>query len=228
MAQFYAPNLQITDTSYFLTEEESKHCIRVLRMQVDDSLELINGKGLLFQVIIIEAHPKKCSVKILSVVQMPAPKKEIHIAIAPTKNMDRMEWFVEKAGEIGLTKLSLIKCHNSERKVCNLERMQKIAIAAMKQSKQYYLPEIEELISFNAFLAKYPKGMIAHCYQEEKTEIATTTQTGPLLIGPEGDFTEKEVQLALENDYTAIALSSFRLRTETAALTAVFGLNARF
>ena len=228
MAQFYAPNLQITDTSYFLTEEESKHCIRVLRMQVDDSLELINGKGLLFQVIIIEAHPKKCSVKILSVVQMPAPKKEIHIAIAPTKNMDRMEWFVEKAGEIGLTKLSLIKCHNSERKVCNLERMQKIAIAAMKQSKQYYLPEIEELISFNAFLAKYPKGMIAHCYQEEKTEIATTTQTGPLLIGPEGDFTEKEVQHALENDYTAITLSTFRLRTETAALTAVFGLNAQF
>jgi len=227
MAQFYAPNLQITDTSYFLTEEESKHCIRVLRMQVDDSLELINGKGLLFQVIIIEAHPKKCAVKVLSVVQMPAPKKEIHIAIAPTKNMDRMEWFVEKAGEIGLTKLSLIKCHNSERKVCNLERMQKIAIAAMKQSKQYYLPEIEELISFNTFLAKYPKGMIAHCYQEEKTEIATATQTGPLLIGPEGDFSKEELALALKSGYLPVSLGENRLRTETAALLGVFHLSIR-
>ena len=227
MAQFYAPNLQITDTSYFLTEEESKHCIRVLRMQVDDSLELINGKGLVFQVIIMEAHPKKCAVKVLSVVPMPAPKKEIHIAIAPTKNMDRMEWFVEKAGEIGLTKLSLIKCHNSERKVCNLERMRKIAIAAMKQSKQYYLPEIEELISFNAFLAKYPKGMIAHCYQEEKTEIATATQTGPRLIGPEGDFSKEELALALKSGYLPVSLGENRLRTETAALLGVFHLSIR-
>ena len=227
MAQFYAPNLQITDTSYFLTEEESKHCIRVLRMQVNDNLELINGKGLVFQVVIMEAHPKKCAVKVLSVVQMPAPKNEIHIAIAPTKNMDRMEWFVEKAGEIGLTKLSLIKCHNSERKVCNLERMQKIAIAAMKQSKQYYLPEIEELINYNTFLAKYPKGMIAHCYQEQKSDIATTTVTGPLLIGPEGDFSKEELALALKSGYLPVSLGENRLRTETAALLGVFHLSIR-
>lgn len=227
MAQFYAPNLQITDTSYFLTEEESKHCIRVLRMQVNDTLELINGKGLVFQVVIVEPHPKKCAVKVLSVVQMPAPKKEIHIAIAPTKNMDRMEWFVEKAGEIGLTKLSLIKCHNSERKVCNLERMQKIAIAAMKQSKQYYLPEIEELINYNVFLAKYPKGMIAHCYQEQKSDIATTTVTGPLLIGPEGDFSKEELALALKSGYLPVSLGENRLRTETAALLGAFHLSIR-
>ena len=140
--------------------------------------------------------------------------------------MDRIEWFVEKATELGLTKLSFLSCTNNERNAVKLERLNKIAIGAMKQSKRFYLPEICELSSFNIFVSNNPSGYIGHCYESEKQGMSALQKDAVFLIGPEGDFTEKEVQLALENGYTAIELSTFRLRTETAALMAVFGLNA--
>jgi 16S rRNA (uracil1498-N3)-methyltransferase len=225
MALFYASNISEITKTYTLSEEESKHCIRVLRKKKDDEIELINGKGGQFFAVICDAHEKRCQVEITRTI-FHSPSKSIHIGLAPTKNMDRIEWFVEKATELGLTKLSFLSCTNNERNTVKLERVNKIAIGAMKQSKRFYLPEICELSPFNIFVSNNPGGYIGHCYESKKQRMAALKTSAVFLIGPEGDFTEKEVQLALENDYTAITLSTFRLRTETAALMAVFGLNA--
>ena len=227
MAIFYASDISKITKTYTLSEEESKHCIRVLRKKKDDEIELVNGKGGQFFALICDAHEKRCQVEINRTI-LHSPSKVIHIGLAPTKNMDRIEWFVEKATEIGLTKLSFLSCTNNERNALKLERINKIAIGAMKQSKRFYLPEICNLSPFNLFVVNNPGGYIGHCYESKKQGLAALKTSAVFLIGPEGDFTEKEVQLALENDYTAIELSAFRLRTETAALTAVFGLNAQF
>ena len=225
MALFYASDITDTTKTYTLSEEESKHCIRVLRKKKDDEIELINGKGGQFFAVICDAHEKRCQVEITRTI-FHSPSKAIHIGLAPTKNMDRIEWFVEKATELGLTKLSFLSCTNNERKTVKLERVNKIAIGAMKQSKRFYLPEICELSPFNIFVSNNPSGYIGHCYESKKQRMAALKTSAVFLIGPEGDFTEKEVQLAVENGYSAIELSTFRLRTETAALMAVFGLNA--
>jgi 16S rRNA (uracil1498-N3)-methyltransferase len=141
--------------------------------------------------------------------------------------MDRLEWFIEKATEIGITKLSFLNCTNNERNSLKIERLTKIAIGAMKQSKRFFLPEINVLCPFNEFVKANPKGFIGHCYEGKKERMEDHKKNKVFLIGPEGDFTEKEVQFALENGYTPIELSSFRLRTETAALSAVFTLAAK-
>ena len=133
-----------------------------------------------------------------------------------------MEWLVEKATELGMTKMSLLRCQFSERKAINLERLQKIAIAAMKQSKRYYLPVIEEQVSFADFIKANPVGSIAHCYDSPKKKVNGLLLKGPLLIGPEGDFSVDEVALAENSGYSSISLGDYRLRTETAALLAVF------
>lgn len=226
MAIFYASDISEITKTYTLSEEESKHCIRVLRKKKGEEIELVNGKGGQFFALICAAHEKRCQVEINRTI-LHSPSKAIHIGLAPTKNMDRIEWFVEKATEIGLTKLSFLSCTNNERNALKLERINKIAIGAMKQSKRFYLPEICNLSPFNFFVANNPGGYIGHCYESKKQGLAALKTSAVFLIGPEGDFTEKEVQLALENGYTAIELSAFRLRTETAALTAVFGLNAQ-
>lgn len=226
MALFYASDISENTKNYVLSEEESKHCIRVLRKKNGDAIELINGKGGQFFATITTGHEKRCEVEIVRAVKH-SPTKEIHIGMAPTKNMDRLEWFVEKATEIGLTKLSFLSCTNNERNNLKLERLTKIAIGAMKQSKRFFLPEICELCPFNLFITNNPGGYIGHCYEAEKIDIAQIQRPGLILIGPEGDFTEKELEFALENKYTAIELSAFRLRTETAALIAVFGLNGQ-
>lgn len=222
MALFYHPTISQDATSVFLSEEESKHCVRVLRMVNGSLLTLVNGFGGSFDVKITDANPKKCQVEIVSHTHHVPPAFPIHIAIAPTKNMDRMEWLVEKATEIGMTKMSLLKCQFSERKAINHERLQKIAIAAMKQSKRYYLPIIEEQVSFIDFIASNPIGSIAHCYEVPKKESITSQQIGPILIGPEGDFSLDELALAEGSGYTSVSLGDYRLRTETAALLAVF------
>lgn len=226
MALFYAFDVSENTKNYLLSEEESKHCVKVLRKKNGDAVELINGKGGQFFATINVAHEKRCEVTIVSTVKHIATK-EIHIAMAPTKNMDRIEWFVEKATEIGLTKLSFLNCTNNERNNLKLERLTKIAIGAMKQSKRFFLPEICQLSPFNLFVEKNPSGFIGHCYEEKKIHIGKIQSQAVILIGPEGDFTEKEVQFAIENKYTAIELSAFRLRTETAALSAVFAQNEK-
>jgi 16S rRNA (uracil1498-N3)-methyltransferase len=139
--------------------------------------------------------------------------------------MDRMEWFLEKATEIGLSKLTFLKCDHNERGQLKLDRLEKIAISAMKQSKRFFLPELEELVSFDDFVKSNPQGYIGHCYEAEKMPLSAVKNCAVFLIGPEGDFSENEVKRALENGYQAVSLSDFRLRTETAALMAVMQLS---
>jgi 16S rRNA (uracil1498-N3)-methyltransferase len=191
-------------------------------MKVGDQLALVNGRGAYFESTIEEAHPKKCTVKINSFKQEQRPNYEVHIAIAPTKLNDRMEFFLEKATELGITKITLLKTKNSERKAINLERFEKIVIAAMKQSKRLYLPEMNDLTDIKEFLNSCQNGLIAHCYDGEKNTIASKLQqiNCPILIGPEGDFTLEEVEMAKKQGYHIISLGENRLRTETAGLYA--------
>lgn len=223
MSVFYAPSLQIEQTHYQLSEEESKHCIRVLRMQEGASIQLVNGRGLEAHAVLQDAHPKRCMLQITAVVQH-EPTPAVHIAMAPTKNMDRIEWFLEKATELGLTKLSLLNCEHNERKQVNTERLEKIAVAAMKQSKRFYLPQIEQLQRFEDFLKTHSKGYFGHCEAGEKIGMSGLTTNLPFLIGPEGDFSSAEINAALQSGYQAVEMSAFRLRTETAALLATTAL----
>jgi 16S rRNA (uracil1498-N3)-methyltransferase len=220
MRRFYIPDLT-TDSIQLLPEEESKHIVRVLRMKIGDQLLLLNGKGLIVEAEICDEHPKKCQVKVLNSTILVREEGGVHLAIAPTKNLDRIEWLTEKIVEIGATKLSFIQTENSERVNLKRERIERIAISALKQAKHDFLLEIEDLISFKDFIKKYPTGSIAHCIESEKKSIEEVIVSNRILIGPEGDFTQKEVDLALESGYEALNLGTARLRTETAGLVAV-------
>jgi 16S rRNA (uracil1498-N3)-methyltransferase len=221
---FYAPDCSIHEEEYVLSEIESKHCIRVLRKQHGSNIELINGKGGHFICEIIDPHVKRCKVKIKEKKQHEVSQENIHIAMAIPKSSERLEWFLEKATELGINTLSLINCRNSERTKINEKRLEKIAISAMKQSKRFHLPKINNPITFEAYLKLYPKGFIGHCYSGEKINAKEIKTIAPFLIGPEGDFTKDEVKAARDSGYTEIELSRQRLRTETAALTSVFYL----
>jgi 16S rRNA (uracil1498-N3)-methyltransferase len=220
MSVFFAPDIQANLSHYQLNEDESKHCVKVLRLGQGAKLTLVNGKGLEFNCTLQDPHPKRAILEIQEVLTHPK-SKELHIAMAPTKNMDRIEWFLEKATELGLSKLSFLQCEHNERKTINLERLQKIAIAAMKQSKRYYLPEIVDLVHFEQFVIANPNGYFGHCYEGAKAPFSAVQNSAAFLIGPEGDFSVSEVKLALEQGYKAVHMSDFRLRTETAALLAV-------
>ncbi|MBI1837961.1 MAG: 16S rRNA (uracil(1498)-N(3))-methyltransferase [Flavobacteriia bacterium] len=227
MRLFYDPTIQKDAKKHTLSEEESKHICKVLRLNIGDEVLIINGLGSLFYTKIIDSHPKKCAVEIISQSFQEEEKSEIHIAIAPTKMMDRLEWFLEKATEIGITEITPLLCSNSERKQLKDERLEKILISAIKQSKQMYLPQLNPLTDFNTFIQKYPQGLIAHCYEIEGmndknkiTEVFEFTNC-PILIGPEGDFSTIEVEKALISGYKTITLGANRLRTETAGLYAV-------
>lgn len=230
MHSFYIPSLSPDSKSLFLNEEESKHACRVMRLENGDNIELLDGRGGKYTAEIIQNHPKRCEVKVIEYLFEESQSFEIHIAIAPTKNADRIEWFLEKAVELGLTKLSLIQTDRSERKAMKVDRLEKIAVAAMKQSHRTYLPQIEELQSFKSFIEKNPKGGIAHCEEFMKENLFELGQktSFPILIGPEGDFTKSEVELALKSGYVPVALGKTRLRTETAGLYAVTLLKSKF
>ncbi len=222
MRLFYLSDLDERAAVHQLPEEEAKHIIRVLRMRAGDEVGLVNGNGLLIRGKISTIENKRCSVETVEVIREDRTEKPVHIAVAPTKNADRMEWLVEKMTEIGVTKISFVHCSNSERKHFRQDRVEKIMVAACKQSKRLYFPELESLVSFEEFIRRYPAGAIAHCYDErDRNDIGMTEANGkPVLIGPEGDFTEAEVQMALDSGYMPISLGKNRLRTETAALYA--------
>ena len=222
MRLFYDPHIKLDAETHQLSEEESKHVVRVLRMSEGDQLAIIDGKGNYFETSISIAHPKRCTVKIDTVESSEPLKHELHIALGPTKLMDRIEWFVEKATEIGVTEISFISGKNSERVKMKPERIEKKVISAMKQSKRRFLPKINPLVSVSEFIEKYPNGLIAHCEEGEKSTILDSFEiiNCPILIGPEGDFTTEEINLALQNGYKTITLGENRLRTETAALYA--------
>lgn len=222
MRLFYDANITSKDTTHQLSEEESKHIVRVLRMTTGDVLGVLNGEGSLFECEISDDNPKRCILTINNEQKEERPKYDIHIALGPTKNMDRLEWFVEKATEIGITEISLIDCKNSERSKLKLDRLVKKVISAMKQSHRLYLPKINDLTSVKTFIKDNPNGLIAHCYEDERAPISSVFQFEkcPILIGPEGDFTKEEIDLALQSGYKTITLGENRLRTETAALYA--------
>lgn len=223
MHLFYDPSITENATFHLLSEEESKHACKVLRLKNGDQIAILNGKGIECFGTIIEDHPKHCKVEISSKTIEERDTHELHIAIAPTKIIDRIEWFLEKATEIGITEITPLICSNSERKQIKEERLEKILIAAMKQSKRLFLPILHPLVDFNTFIKNNPKGLIAHCYDAPKKTMEEVFQTSnsPVLIGPEGDFSLQEVEKALQSGYKTITLGKNRLRTETAGLYAV-------
>jgi 16S rRNA (uracil1498-N3)-methyltransferase len=230
MQFFYYPNLQEQD-SFSFSEEESKHCIKVLRKKNGDQLQLIDGKGFEAKAIITQDHPKKCSGLIQQRMQhKPSRNYHMHLAIAPTKNTDRIEWMLEKAIEIGLDEISFLQCENSERIKLNLERFHKIGISAIKQSKQYYLPTIHAPVSFKDFVEKNKSvqtKFIAWCPANDTQNLFKQLESNPasnnlLLVGPEGDFTNEEVAFAQANGFAACSLGKNILRSETAGL---FGIS---
>jgi 16S rRNA (uracil1498-N3)-methyltransferase len=231
MHLFYTPDINPSHSNYILSEEESKHSIRVLRLEVGGEVQLIDGKGGLYNASILDDHPKRTVLQINSVVQAFNKRNHyLHIAIAPTKNIERIEWFLEKATEIGIDEITPIICQRSERKDVKIERLDKIITSAMKQSLKAYHPVLNEAISYNQLLAKPFGGQkfIAHCEKSEKTNLrdALIPQGKYLiLVGPEGDFTSNEIDAALRNGFKAITLGESRLRTETAALEACFEVN---
>lgn len=225
MQLFYNPNINETTESFSFDKEESKHIITVLRKKDSDILFVTNGLGLLVKTEITLASDNKCTVKILGAEQAEVSKYHLHLAVAPTKMNDRYEWFLEKATEIGVHEITPIICDRSERKVVNRERFEKILLTAMKQSNVLFLPKLNEAITFKEFvkLKNDNLHLIAHCEETNKKSLKSVLKPNEnitLLIGPEGDFSEKEIALAIKNNYVPVSLGNSRLRTETAAIVA--------
>ena len=231
MNLFYTNN--ITNDEAVLTEEEARHCTQVLRKRIGDTIHFVDGQGGFYEGEIIEANRKHCRLRITSSQQnYEKSPAHIHIAIAPTKNISRIEWFLEKATEIGISEVTPLRSHHSERKHIRLDRLQKIMLIAMKQSLKAYLPKLNELTTFKDFIRNHnfaeSRTFIAHCHVGEKPHLkdtASTNQDSTILIGPEGDFSLEEVALALQHQYEAVTLGNARLRTETAGVAACHILN---
>jgi len=225
MQLFYNSSINENTESFFFDKEESKHIIKVLRKKDNDILFVTNGLGYLFKTKITLASDSKCTVKILSAVKSETPQFHLHLAVAPTKMNERFEWFLEKATEIGIHEITPILCDRSERKVINQERFEKIILTAMKQANVLFLPKLNKFKTFKEFMQVKNEGMqlIAHCEETSKKSLKSVlkpNQNVTLLIGPEGDFSEKEIQLATTQNFTAVSLGNTRLRTETAAIVA--------
>ena len=217
-----------------LDAEESRHAVRVLRLREGDELNVTDGKGNLYTCQIVEASDKACSIQSISPLISHLSPFTFHLAVAPTKNPSRMEWLMEKAVEIGVGEITLLDCDHSERSFLKTDRLEKLAISAMKQSLHTVLPEIHPAVSLRDLLSTthYPlptQKFIAHCEADKpRTPLATALQPGQdtvVLIGPEGDFSEEEIALALECGFQPVSLGPSRLRTETAALYAVTAFN---
>jgi len=222
---FYTPDIQ--NNFYTLSQEESKHCVKVLRLKTGDKVQLINGNGKLFVCEITDDNPKRCSVEVIDVFEKRRRKNfKLYIALAPTKNINRFENFLEKATEIGIDGIIPIVSRYSERKTIKPERLEKVIISATKQSKAFFKPVFRELLTFEDVINSNFEGKkyIAHCYDSDaKKHIKEIYEKGKdvmILIGPEGDFSEEEVQQAVKKGFTEISLSNARLRTETAGIVA--------
>jgi 16S rRNA (uracil1498-N3)-methyltransferase len=225
MQLFYNININETTENFSFDKEESKHIIKVLRKKDTDILYVTNGLGLLFKTEITLASDSKCTVKIISFEKSAPSKYHLHLAVAPTKMNDRFEWFLEKATEIGIHEITPIICDRSERKIINTERFDKIILTAMKQCNQLYLPKLNSAMTFKEFVKLKNEGLqlVAHCEETDKKTLKSVlvpNENITILIGPEGDFSEKEIEAAIENNYIPVSLGNTRLRTETAAIVA--------
>ena len=225
---FYCPDIESRHT---LSEEESGHCVRVLRYSVGDELLITDGRGITYTARITNPHPKHCDFEILSQEkQTPHHHFHLHIAVAPTKNIERLEWAIEKCVEIGVDEITPLLCRFSERKQLRLDRLEKIILSAAKQSLTPYLPVLHELTPYDEFISRQQgqtcvslQKFIAHCYKDDKRVLKDEIEKGRdvlVLIGPEGDFSEQEVAEALESGFVPVSLGNSRLRTETAAVVA--------
>lgn len=228
MHVFYTPDIAVTCE---MPEEEAAHCLRVLRLGVGDEVMLTDGKGCFYKAVISAATGKRCQVKVTETIeQEPLWNGHLHLAMAPTKNMDRIEWLAEKATEIGFDELTFLNCRYSERKVIKTERVEKIVVSAVKQSLKARKPVVNEMMDFARFVKHDFAGQkfIAHCNEGEKPllkEILVPGEDALVLIGPEGDFSPEEVKLAESLGFRSISLGKSRLRTETAALVSVHIMN---
>ena len=233
MHRFYCPDIAETLT---LGEEDSKHCVKVLRMAEGDTIEVVDGNGNLYTCRITMAHPKRCAIEVLDKQSQPPHWGcRIVLGVAPTKNLDCIEWLVEKCVEMGIDRIIPLRCHNSERTVLKTERLKKIMVSAMKQSLKATLPQLDEMTPIEQVIGQAGSGIrcIAYCDallpREERLSLATAYKTGQnvtVLIGPEGDFSPEEVAMAREAGFVPVTLGESRLRTETAGLMAVAWIHA--
>lgn len=227
---FYVPNASSQNE---MPEEEALHALRVLRMRGGDEMFLMDGDGVFYRAVVTIAATRRCFYDIVEAIpQQRDWRGRLHIAMAPTKMMERVEWFVEKATEIGIDEMSFLCCNFSERRVLRAQRLEKIAVSAVKQSRKPWKPVVNPLVNFQDFIHQPREGhkFIAHCYQEfvredlyqilQQPEVAQSEDEITVLIGPEGDFSFDEVQEAIAQGYRSISLGKERLRTETAALAA--------
>ena len=226
MQLFYAPD--ITLPVYTLSEEESAHCMKVLRLSAGDTLHLTDGRGTLYRAVVEQPHAKRCVVRIEAT--LPAFGRRSYrltVAVAPTKNTDRYEWFLEKATDIGIDRIIPRECRHRERRTLRRDRGDRIVTSAMKQSLKAYRPEVDEMTPVKEVIAMPFEGrkLIAHCDEASPRtflgDVLAPGESALILIGPEGDFAEDEIEAARQAGFTAISLGESRLRTETAALTAV-------
>ncbi len=226
MQLFYASG--IVPPTHTLTEEESRHCVKVLRMKQGDRIHITDGRGNLYTAEIAKADPRGCVVEIVETLSEYGRRNyRLTMAVAPTKNTDRFEWFLEKATEVGVDTIIPVECANSERRTLKPDRPEKVIVSAAKQSLKAYMPVLEPMTPLREVIERPFEGvkLIAHCRQESgRTDIMKAIPWGTdalVLIGPEGDFTAEEVELALTNGFVPISLGESRLRTETAALASV-------
>ncbi|HEY9257543.1 16S rRNA (uracil(1498)-N(3))-methyltransferase [Chitinophaga sp.] len=230
---FYAPEIQPDAVAYTMNEDTSKYCIQVLRHEKGDQVLLADGRGHKFTAAITDDNRKKCVLQVWSCETVPPPARALRIGISFTKNASRIEWFLEKATEIGIQTIIPLVSQRTEKEKIKAERLQNILVSAMLQSQQFYLPELQEPQAFDKLVKnnKDPQRMIAHCLPEQKQELQHTMQRGKdtlILIGPEGDFTPDEIKLALEQGFVPVSLGNTRLRTETAGMVAVTLMNTIF
>lgn len=226
---FYTPDL--SRTTYTLDETESKHCVRVLRLEKGDEITLVDGRGGFFKAEIDDPNPKRCTVRVVrSELNYGLRNFQVQVAIAPTKNIERIEWFLEKTTEIGINRITPLLCHHSERKEIKHDRLEKVMISAMKQSLKAYLPQLDEMTKFSTFIKQpfYGQKFIAHCEEQHRELLKNAMTKGGnylILIGPEGDFSPEEIRMALEAGFVPVSLGDSRLRTETAGVVACHTFN---
>ena len=224
MNLFYTPD--IASSYYSLNEEESRHCQKVLRLHEGDVIHLTNGKGTLYEAQIVDARSRQVGVEVISRQENYAKRNyRLHVAVAPTKNIDRFEWFLEKATEIGVDEITPLICEHSERRQLRIDRLEKIITSAVKQSLKAYHPVLHPLADYKKFIAAKNEGQlfIAHLEENDPVLLQNVYIKGSgttILIGPEGDFSDAEILTALKASYQCVSLGNSRLRTETAAIVA--------
>ena len=226
---FYSPDIATGYT--FLDESESRHCINVLRLSKKETIQITDGQGGLYIAEITDVNPRRCGFRIIESIKDYGKKNyAVHIAIAPTKNINRFEWFLEKATEVGVDEITPLQCKRSERKILKMERLERVILSAMKQAGRAFRPKLNQVTPVNQFLNANTtgSGFIAHCEEVKKMSLKDCYLPGKnalIMIGPEGDFTPEEIEAAKEKKMQEISLGTGRLRTETAGLIACFTIN---